>query len=326
LHPGGLALQTYIIGLGGSYRGEALEAELSKWSIGFERSDGVADVFQGKPSSDFVDQVTAKVIHGSELIRGEIGCALAHLVVYQSLLKSDEKWAFVLEDDAEILDGQALIQSLKYIQALETHLPSIYMAHAAGLVSTGVHLQIFHDYEAWELLITPGLCTGYFINRSAAAKLLSASIPLISPADWPIRAEGEIKFSAIYPWLVSPSSSVASLIGPRNQVDNRRFREGDKSRISSALSWIPRLSSVPVRYLRIFWVSNVLRFLTRSLMGPDWTYTLPKDSAFPVAPKLIRVLYKFFSLSFLNGQDSRSAKKQTQAIPAETWNWSQKNL
>ena len=284
-------MKTFIIGLENSYRGQLLESSLEQAGMNFERSAGVSGEFMGKSLSEFVDQQTARKVHGSNLTEGEIGCALAHLLVYEKFLASTEEWALVFEDDASLIDPIGFQDFLEVIKRKHKDLPTIYLLWGAGLVGTGKRERLTESHLAWNLLIPPRSAVAYIINRKAARLIQKNSLPLISPGDWPLRCEAAIDFCAILPWLAIESGDTDSHIGKRNEGDNARFGGipiwGFRVRDYSRIVW-----AVPRGYFGIFWSSVVQKALVRRLMGRRWDY-LPDRSVLtiPRASGLVQLVY-----------------------------------
>jgi glycosyl transferase, family 25 len=268
---GGL-VQAFIIGLEDQYRGEELEKSLSSVGLDYRKSKGVSGSFNSKPMKELANQKLAKALHGATLLDGEIGCAIAHLSVYEKFLKSKREWGLVLEDDARVVDGSALSQVLEKLDTLREGNPTIYLLFGAGILSSGRFHEVVPGYLAWDLLITPGGSSGYVINRSAAQMILEQSLPIISPADWPLRTEGRITFRAVLPWPLGNLGENHSLIGERNIGATARFEGLSTTKYPSIFTALRLLARVPRGEFRVFWSSAAVRFLVRKSMGQDWQY------------------------------------------------------
>jgi glycosyl transferase family 25 len=95
------SLETYVINLDGSNdRLQTISDRLSAFGIAFERISAVdGRKFDLATIPDY-DAERAQNYMGRTLVGGEIGCYRSHLKVAEHFLKSDARYALVLEDDA----------------------------------------------------------------------------------------------------------------------------------------------------------------------------------------------------------------------------------
>ncbi len=197
----------YLIGITGRYRGEPLEAQLRDAGLRFERIEGVTTEYEGRPSVDFYDAAQAEAVIGRGLLPGEIGCALAHRVARQAFLRTRRPWALVLEDDARIQDAARLRMLLDAVERQRGGRPEIIELYARGAIAWA------EPHDHWQALARePRTTTAYLVNRAAARWLVARELPLVSPADWPLRGSWRIRFSAAFPWTVAPDEADGSLI------------------------------------------------------------------------------------------------------------------
>lgn len=211
------AILTQIIGLEDGYRGLPLEAELTEAGIAFQRTPGVTVSYKGRPAESFVDQQAAKTVFGRELERGEIGCALAHQACYTNMMSGASEWGLVFEEDARLAAPVETARLVAELPQVVSPTPCIIMLYARQVVADDGAVPMPGKRWLSRLARTPTTASAYFVNRAAAGLLLAHGLPLVSPADWPARAEGDIVFFAIYPWLAAPADDtrVTSSIGER---------------------------------------------------------------------------------------------------------------
>ncbi len=110
------------------------------------------------------------------LTKGEIGCALSHLAIYEELLKSEEPYIYIFEDDAKLTD---LFIELE---------PEIHQFMSAQLEPTVVLLFPIAGHKKSVKRIGHGVSImrclagskghAYAINRRAAENLLKAQTPV----------------------------------------------------------------------------------------------------------------------------------------------------
>jgi GR25 family glycosyltransferase involved in LPS biosynthesis len=111
-----------------------------------------------------------------ELSRGEIGCALGHLLAYKSNLESD--WVIVLEDDTEILQNPSNLESVltKFgKKPMVVHLNDIDLKSKKRI----------HGKYFW--YNRPYRTHAYAINKKAIKIAIAYQNKIITTADWPVQ-------------------------------------------------------------------------------------------------------------------------------------------
>ena len=161
----------------------------------------------------------AKKEGGRQLSRGEIGCALSHLKVYQKMLAEKLELVLVLEDDAALSENFAseLRQVCAGINWSETDL--VLVSHIQKFTEWGARrvahgLRLVHPVTAYN-------GNGYLITPQGARQLLATLQPVCQPADcWNhLQKIGVLRIRGIVPYLVNHSRlSENSLIGEALRV------------------------------------------------------------------------------------------------------------
>ena len=183
---------------------------------------------------DLDDQAIANVYDENEALRvfkrsltkGEIGCALSHLSIYQKIVDQNIEKAIIFEDDIEIYDG-----FFDVIESIEKF-PNDW-----ELVLLGYHQKIIRKYfccqlslkDKYRLVRLSDIHTGahaYLINFRGAKRLLSEAIILNQPID---HYTGDSKFVNLYgcsPRVVNVHnilSKVSSLTTDRNKISKIKY-------------------------------------------------------------------------------------------------------
>ena len=144
--------------------------------------------------SEFIDAVDGRQLSESELKQayskwrtrfrfgrgltaGEIGCALSHVKFYGQLLATEDKSAFVLEDDVTLTERAA--DALKEVQVF------LEAADEPTLVELpGVERDMPMAADCKFVLVGGSMGTyAYGVNRAAAALLKEAFTPIKMPID-----------------------------------------------------------------------------------------------------------------------------------------------
>lgn len=158
------------------------------------------------------------------LARGEIGCALSHIGIYEQMVALDLPHALILEDDASLFDATlpALLSKLEQLYA--SHLPvAVMLSHVPRYIGNrGIQLdQQHHLHDVYR-----GACThGYFLTRAAAEILRKNLYPVYAVADkWEYFQQHLIAVKALIPYAVglAPASlsSRIETMEKRNQKKN----------------------------------------------------------------------------------------------------------
>jgi len=177
--------------------------------------------------------------YGYPMVRGEIGCFLAHRNAWLRVIEGSAAMTLVLEDDAVLL-GSDLASIRDVASATETK-------DIVTLLYTGSRLR----FRRWlhigntSVVRPTGVAYGtvaYLIGKKGASKLLTESEAFWCPVDEFLNLEyvhGVTLFHT-YPFLASHPEEMPSLIGPRAKPEItslrrlkrnfhrlvRRFRDG----------------------------------------------------------------------------------------------------
>lgn len=271
--------KTYIIGLEDSFRGGILENQLSAIQVEFERVNGVVGTYQGLPVSAFADQSGVIRVLGRPLNEGEIGCALAHQTVYQRIIADDgTDWALVLEDDSRLVRAEQLKELTLNLDRFEKDIPTVICFYALTLLAGKRIFTLTDGLSVSELLITPSSTSAYLINKAAAIEFASKGLPLVSPADWPQRAEGKIRFLLAFPFIFEHDFEHSD-----SAIGDRLFPGKEKSRAFPSfrrivskitfLDWFRHRGTWGS--FRSYWRSNVIRPITLALVGEKVALIVP---------------------------------------------------
>lgn len=192
-----------------------------------------------RPWSPHYDEVRRVHAYGYPMVRGEIGCFLAHRDAWRRVIEGSADMTLVLEDDAVLL-GSDLASIRQAASVPETKGMTTLLFTASRL-----------RFRRWLLIGNMSIVrpTGvayntaaYLIGKNGAAKLLAKSGTFWCPVDEFLNLEylHEVTLVHTYPLLASHPEEMPSLIGLRAKpkitvvrrlVRNyhrlvRRFRDG----------------------------------------------------------------------------------------------------
>ncbi len=217
-----MRLKTYIINLEKStvrkrYM-QSLLAGLSFLDIEFIRAIDGRALSEDERSSRF-DYDRSRSLYGRFVNAGEVGCALSHRKVYETLLQSTDSYALVLEDDITLVrDLQTL--DLGAIDGIMND-PS-----PKALMLSGDYW--FYRKKGIVRLYAAVGAYAYVINRAAAQRILSIKPPCCLADDWLFYKRKGVKLYAVYPYMIDANMNM-DLLSSDVKQDNWSI---DRSRMA----------------------------------------------------------------------------------------------
>ena len=120
-------------------------------------------------------------IHGRELTRAEIGCALSHLGIYHRILDERLRGAFVFEDDLRI--GADFVALIANRHRFPRDWELIKFCHANPRIVPRSQKTIMGEYRIVKFASRVAFAAAYVINQKGAAKLIKYAYPIRFAAD-----------------------------------------------------------------------------------------------------------------------------------------------
>jgi len=150
---------------------------------------------------------------------GEIGCALAHVDVYQRLIASGVQWAMVFEDDVEVTDATRLkLRAHEITNQLPASEPTIVNLNSRAAIPCRLSRRAPIAGLWW-----PGVATYttscYLINTSAAKRIVGRQTPVSTQSDWPLTSRDVTFLQETIPNAL-PVRDEISLIDPGGARSN----------------------------------------------------------------------------------------------------------
>ncbi len=144
------------------------------------------------------DTRTSYKRYGRNLNPGEIGCTLSHFKCYHKLLRSDNPYVLILEDDVTVINELSEIDNIA--QSLPENEPWVLLLSADYWFTKrrqfGNDLSIAHVYDAVGTY-------AYIINRKGAELLINKNARPSNVADhWSLYRRQGLKLRALYPYLI----------------------------------------------------------------------------------------------------------------------------
>lgn len=151
-------------------RRNAIKEQFSRWRL-------VPNFFDAIMGYEISKEQLEEYSEADNLLTlGEIGCALSHLGTYRRLLDTEEKCAFIFEDDTCLTEEFIAVQPKIYHFMAEQTMPSVLLlypirGHKKKLLTIG------RDISIMRCLAGSG-AYAYVLNRQAAINLLRAQTPV----------------------------------------------------------------------------------------------------------------------------------------------------
>lgn len=143
----------------------------------FDAVDGCA-LSEAEIRSVYSSELTVQ-LNGRDLTRGEIGCALSHIRIYEEMCKSNASDALILEDDAVV--GTELVNVLQNRHRLPRDWDLINFFTDTRERAFGP--RVWHVYRPTRFVRWPNRTAAYLLSKRGAEKLMSTAYPIRMPAD-----------------------------------------------------------------------------------------------------------------------------------------------
>ena len=222
-----LKFKILIINLDSSFkRLTSIKNQCEQLGIGFERVRAVqGNKIPPEEKSRIYNVETNKQKYYKLLTDGEIGCYFSHTLCWQKILDDDLDFALVLEDDAIL--HSTLPKYISEIAKLNTNWDYIKLSHGRKKKHIEKTIALTGDLLLGTCAKLPSTCSGQFISKSGAKKLLSTAFPISRPVDSDIQYwfEKNLKCLVVRPFPVSNGDfgSDINKLGCRRQTKARQI-------------------------------------------------------------------------------------------------------
>ncbi|WP_444989104.1 glycosyltransferase family 25 protein [Halomonas mongoliensis] len=197
----------YVISLPGSIRRQNICSMFEKMNLPFKFWDGVNGSELDQETLSHIDTTYTQEQWGHGLGKGEIGCALSHINLYEHIIKKNIKSAIILEDDAKLPENfKEVILSLVKKTPKRAELLYLYHGKAKSwpikrYIAAGYKLARYrHPSKNSKRAIIGAV--GYWISFNGAKKLVDIAYPVRMPADY---LTGYIQRSNINAYGIEPN-------------------------------------------------------------------------------------------------------------------------
>ena len=234
-------MKIFIINLvSEAVRRQSITSQCQKLGLDYQ----VIEAVDGSRLSDSDMAEKVRAYPECHLTRGEIGCALSHQKIYQTIIDNNLPYALILEDDAICHDSlPALLDDIAAIdrpgrQSVYLLTPPYQYIENRAISINGTK----RFFKAARI----DLALGYVLNQAAAKKLLEINQPILYEADrWDLfYHHGWLKVYCAVPHVIDcgdPDKTTSSLEPERSLNREARGRFLKKIRKSQPNYQIKRL-------------------------------------------------------------------------------------
>ncbi|SIT83320.1 glycosyltransferase family 25 protein [Pontibaca methylaminivorans] len=178
---------------------------LERQGLSYELVMGV-DGRAGLPAEyeKLVDRNAATESLGRPMTDGEFACALSHRAVYKRILDENLPGAIILEDDAILKPSFG-----DFVRARDYEKAPMILAYYAYGRAVRFTRRIVSQGTLHRAAVQCTMACAYTISQTAAGRLLKATTPVKSPADWPC------SLYELDAWLMVPRLASHQIPGPQ---------------------------------------------------------------------------------------------------------------
>jgi glycosyl transferase family 25 len=222
-------IHTFIISLPKDKdRRAPLERQLQKLAMPFSVVTAVhgASLSASELEASY-DRKKAVQLFNRELSKGELGCALSHVSIYQKMVAENIPYALILEDDAKILDDDLAATLSRLAQCTADETPAAVLLSHVSRYDGNKKIELDGKHAVYDAY--RGVCAhGYFITKAGAEILARNLYPVYVVADkWEYFQENFIAVKALVPYAIgltsaSLSSSIEAMGVRAKKLENSR--------------------------------------------------------------------------------------------------------
>lgn len=179
--------------------------------------------------------------YGRNLEPGEIGCSLSHFSLYEKLIKSQDNYMLILEDDITILKDISRLPSL--IKYIDNDTPTVLFLSGDywyyHLRKTETDYSIASVYDAVGTY-------AYFVNKAAAELILEKNPKCANAADnWALFRQQGIVLKAVFPYLID--ANIEDFSSEINQSHFGHIRDNMPLEIKIRSYWVALIKKIIVK-------------------------------------------------------------------------------
>lgn len=217
----------------------SIQTQCDQLGIELERVDAVqGNKLTQHEKSKVYDVKTNKKKYYKLLNDGEIGCYMSFIRCWQKIIDDDLDFALILEDDAVL--RPELPDFISAVSNLAFDWDYIKLSHGSKQKSIDKTMSLGNGLTIGSCAKLPSTCTGQFVSKQGAKKLLKSALPIARPVDSDIQYwfEKNLKCFVVRPFPVTNAEfgSEINKTGDRRKVKARQCqRLWDKAKFEVSL-------------------------------------------------------------------------------------------
>lgn len=205
-----MKVKTYLISLKNSTeRRERVMEEISRYPfMDMEWVEAVNGKELTEEETDrLFDRKQFRSRYRREPLPGEIGCTLSHRECYRRLLRSENEYALIVEDDVCFPNPEDVEPVFKRVLGLYPLNEACMITFTRHMIYYPKEFSVIGKYTLYRLWSASGTCA-YLVNKQAARRLLSIERPFLVADDFEYMAKHGILVQGIYPSLALDTSTM----------------------------------------------------------------------------------------------------------------------
>lgn len=179
-----MPIPIYLINLDRSVdRLQSIQEQMNRLRLPFERVPAVDGERLEETAPKHFTIGDAKPLCGRDLTLGEIGCSMSHLQIYERIVKAEQKYALILEDDVWLpRNTKQLIKELIEWNKPQ-HWDIVLLHHKNPGFRKFSTQKINHRMRLVRFKRTAASTAAYIVSYKTAKHLLRIGEPIRMPAD-----------------------------------------------------------------------------------------------------------------------------------------------
>lgn len=193
---------------------------------------------------DIYDESLSQKALGRGLSRGELGCALSHLSIYQKMVEQNIQEALILEDDVDLSNDlvNVLGATSNFPADWEVMLFGYYSETATERISMANfwgRTKVTPSHQAVRLVELAFGTHGYMINRRGAEKLVNILSKIVKPIDHYTGSGRHVNMYALAPRVITLNEKfkMMSCINSERDAKLNQFQKGISLKLLTRHFW-----------------------------------------------------------------------------------------
>lgn len=252
-----LKYQIFVINMPNSKkRYQHINSQLQKLNIDFERIDGCdISLLSDDELNKYYSLKKNYRTFPKLLIKGEIGCYIAHVKCWEKIFENNLDFGIILEDD--ILIDEKLPLAIKFLEDNYNKWEFIRLQQETKSRRC-YNKEIFKDFSIYEFVRTSGCTWGYALNHHTTKKLLDNILPFGMTVD--------SNMHVYFQFDINVKTLIPPIVFARPNENSDIAISGERKKIKNLYPFARQIFSIKAyigRYLQLIKRDKIKLFLQR---------------------------------------------------------------